>query len=365
MKSRMLFLVIILVLLVPSSFAQDRGMETRTIKVKKGGNLNISLSVGDVNFATWDKDEMLVKYDKDENPDLEISQTGNNINIHSNTDSWGNDLKISLPSQFNIRVKTLGGDIKVAGALKGETNFSTSGGDIDVGKVDGNIDLRTSGGDISTGDINGEADISTSGGDIELGRIAGKADIKTAGGNIAMSSVGKSADIKTAGGNISVDNIGGDSDIKTGGGNIAAKRITGQAIIKTGGGSISLESATGYTDAETGAGNISIKEVVNKFKAVTGAGDIFIKLSPGIKEGGELKSGTGSITLYVPNDAKVTIKAVVKSYGWGNDESSIVSDFPASSVGGNQSQRTYDINGGGSIIKIYASMGSIQIKKVR
>ena len=347
MKARLFCLVIIPLFLISSSLAQDSGMEERTIKVNKGGNLNISLSVGDVALTTWDKDEMQIKYDKDEDPDLEISQTGNNVNINSSTDSWGSEIFVSLPSQFNIHVKTLGGDIKVKGSVKGEVDLNTSGGNIDVGKVDGNTSLKTSGGNVSTGDINGDADISTSGGDISLGKISGKATIRTAGGNIAMNSVGKSA------------------EIKTGGGNIAAKNINGQAIVKTGGGNISLESTTGYTDTETGGGNISINNVVNKFKATTGAGDIHVRLSSNIKGEGELKSGTGSITLYVPADAKVTIKAVVKSFGWGNDESNIVSDFPASSTGENHNQQTFEINGGGSVIKAYAAMGSIQIKKVK
>jgi DUF4097 and DUF4098 domain-containing protein YvlB len=189
----------------------------------------------------------------------------------------------------------------------------------------------------------------------------------TAGGNIAMSSVGKSAEIKTAGGNIAVNDIGGDSEIKTGGGNIAANKINGQAIIKTGGGNISLESAAGYIDAETGAGNINIQEALNKFKATTGAGDIYVHISPDITGDCELKSGTGSITLYVPAGAKVTINAVVKSIGWGSDDSSIDSDFPGSSTGTKKhvNQQTFNINGGGSTINVYASLGSIRIKKVK
>ena len=365
MKTKIFCFVIIPVLFISSAFAHDYGMKERTLKVNKGGNLNISLSVGDVSLRTWDKDEMSIKYDTDEGSDLEISQTGNTVNISSSTDYWGNDLIISLPSQFNIQVKTLGGNIKVSGSVKGEINFTTSGGDIDVVNVDGNISLKTSGGNISTGDITGDSYISTSGGDLSLGEISGKADVKTAGGNIAMNSVGKSARIKTAGGNVAVDNIGSDADIKTGGGNIAAKNINGQAIVKTGGGNISLDGTTGYTDTETGGGNISINSLVNKFKATTGAGDIHVTLTSNIKGGGEIKSGTGSITLNVPADAKVTIKAVVKSFGWGNDESSIISDFPASNVGENNNQQTFEINGGGDVINAYAVMGNIKIIKIR
>ena len=365
MKAKLFYLIAIMLLFIPSSFAQDHGMEERTLKVTNGGNLNISLSVGDVYLTTWEKGEIRIKYDKDEDPGLEISQTGNNIDINSSDDSWGSEISVSLPSQFNIRVKTLGGDIKISGPVKGEIDLATSGGDINMDKAIGNTSLKTSGGDLSTGDIDGDAVITTSGGDIALGEITGKADVKTAGGNIAMNRVGKSADVKTAGGNISVGDIGGDSNIKTGGGNIAAKKINGQAIIKTGGGNISLDRAAGSIDAETGGGNISIHDIVNKFKATTGAGDIYVKLSSNIQGEGELKSGTGSITLNVPADAKVTIKAVVKSFGWGNDESNIVSDFPASKIGGNRNQQTYEINGGGSVIKVYASMGNIRIKKVK
>ena len=126
-----------------------------------------------------------------------------------------------------------------------------------------------------------------------------------------------------------------------------------------------LTGAAGYIDAETGAGNINIKNGAGKFKATTGAGDIYIHLSSDIKGNSELRTGTGSIILYVPADAKVTINAIVKSFGWGENESGIVSDFPASGKGRNHSQQSYDINGGGPVINIYAALGSIQIKKIK
>jgi hypothetical protein len=361
MKIKMIHLAVILILFTFFSYAQNG----RTLKVNKGGNLNISLTIGDIELTTWDKDQLVVKTDDEDDSGLEISQVGSNVNISSSVVSWGNDLIISLPSRFNINVKTMGGDIKMKGDLTGAAVFSTSGGDMETGKVNGNVDLETSGGDITTGEINGDAVISTSGGDIALGKISGKADIQTSGGNITMNSVGNSADIITAGGNITVTNIGGDADIKTGGGNIYAKVINGKAKIKTGGGNISLDHAAGYTDAETGAGNINIDNAVNNFKASTGAGDIYVKLNSSVKGDCELKSGTGSITLYVSPDAKVTINAVVKSIGWGNDGSDIISDFPAASNGGkkNVSQQTFEINGGGSTINVYAALGNIHIIK--
>ena len=366
MKAKKILLLVISILFISSSFGQDSGMEEKTIKVNKGGIINISLSVGDVNAVTWDKDEIQIKYDRDENSDFEISQVGNIVNISSSSDSWGNDLIVSLPNQFNVHIKTMGGDVKLGGTLKGEVDLFTSGGDIKAGKVNGNVNLKTSGGDISTGEINGDADISTSGGDIVLGKISGRADINTSGGNITMSGVGNSAKIKTAGGNIDVMDIGSDAEIKTGGGNIEAKKINGQAILKTGGGNISFDGATGYTDAETGAGNIDIKNAGNKFKAVTGAGDVYVKLTSSIKGDCELKSGTGSIILYVPSNLKVTINAVVKSMGWGDEESSITSDFTASSSGVKRhgNQQTFNINGGGPTINVFAALGSIQIKKI-
>ncbi len=366
MKAKVIFLLIISILFISSSFAQDSRMEERTVKVNKGGMINIDLSVGDVDLNTWDRDEVQLKYDKDENSDFEISQVGSIVNISSSSDSWGNDLNVSLPSQFNIHIKTMGGDVKLRGTLKGEVNFFTAGGDIKAGNVNGNISLKTSGGDITTGEITGDADISTSGGDIILGKISGRADISTSGGNITMSGVGNSAKIKTAGGNVDVMDIGSDADIKTGGGNIEAKKINGHAILKTGGGNISLDGATGYTDAETGAGNIDIKNAGNNFKAVTGAGDVYVKLTSNIKGDCELKSGTGSIILYVPSNLKVTINAVVKSMGWGDEESSITSDFTASNSGVKKhgNQQTFNINGGGPTINVFAVLGSIQIKKI-
>jgi hypothetical protein len=368
MKLKTILTVVYSILFVSLSFSQNFERESKTFKVNPGGKLTISLSVGDIHLKSGSGNEIKVQYDREDGNDFDINQSGNNIDISSSSGSWGNDLYVMLPSNFNISARTMGGDIKLEGGLKGKLECSTSGGDIITGDVIGNAKLQTSGGDISTGEINGDADVVTSGGDIKLGKISGKASISTSGGNITMSSIGNSAEIMTGGGNVSVNSIGGDTKIKTGGGNITSGKISGNAILKTGGGNISLDGASGNIQAESGAGTINIEETGNKFTVLTGSGDIFVKISSNINGDCLLKSGNGNITLSVPPNAKLTINAEVKSVGWwGSEESGISSDFPAANADGSKhtNRQTFEINGGGSKIDIYSGMGSIDIKKAK
>ena len=63
---------------------------------------------------------------------------------------WGNDIDasfvITVPSTYNVRVSTAGGDIRI-GDIGGNVYARTSGGDLTVGRVTGEVDGRTSGGD--------------------------------------------------------------------------------------------------------------------------------------------------------------------------------------------------------------------------
>ena len=51
---------------------------------------------------------------------------------------------------------------------KGDVDAQTSGGDMRVRQLTGNLVLRTSGGDIKAEGISGRVDVHTSGGDVEV-----------------------------------------------------------------------------------------------------------------------------------------------------------------------------------------------------
>ena len=86
----------------------------------------------------------------------------------------------------------------------------------------------------------------------------------------------------------------------------------------------------------------------------------------------QIFSGYGDITVYIPENAKVTVEALVK-YAEGNlwsfDKSEIIkSDFKSLSEDINKKKgeykAVYNINGGGPKIYLKTSVGYIEIKKL-
>ena len=376
MKSKHLTAIAITLLLsaiISITAAQD---QKKSFTVKSGDMLEVSTRMGNITIDTWDKNEVnvVVKNVIDsEIALLTMVQNGNKVEvIFEGEDSYHIEFDISIPSKFDLELSTGGGNITLKNDLDGKIDASTAGGNISMKNIKGEADISTAGGNIKVGDINSDADISTSGGDMKIGNINGMADISTAGGNIKIGYIKGGADVSSAGGNISVDNIGGNADISTGGGNVKVGSVSGSAELNTGGGNISLDAATGEVEVHTGAGNISLENIKGGIEANTGAGNINAKLIPDGESVSELNTGVGHIILYVPASAKVTIIATVNVLMWGKSDDelqNIRSDFTSTSVRRNKEEKqievTYELNGGGSMIKLNVSMGEIEIRKFR
>lgn len=381
MKSYSVKLLIIFILLLAgsaSAFAEDMRDVTKSFKVTKGGSVDVSLNLGDVQIITWDKDEVLVQarglYSDNEDDNLRITQNGNNIKV-SYDEGWGDagELKfiISVPGSFNVDVRTMSGDIAVNGSLKGELNATTSGGDIKLQDINGRVMVNTSGGDISSGNINGNASFTTSGGDITTGNINGEAEIKTMGGDLRISNVTKRLSAKTYGGDITIGNIGGNADVATYGGDINVKNVSGDAKLSTSGGDVKLEGATGTVNAKSAGGSLLLKKVSGTIIASTASGDIVAELMPAGKGESRITTAMGDITLYLPENSKATVDAAIRVRGWwkGDKENyGIKSEFKQDSYNENNEkkeiQAVYTINGGGDRIKLETVNSDIEIRKM-
>ncbi len=117
-------LIISLLFLIKVNAANyNYGQKTQTLKVSKGGVLEVSLNYGDIKISTWEKDEVFVKYEQDDdggNP-LKISQSGNKISIISHDyETENSELEITVPIEFNLDLKTQAGDVIVKNNLKGK-----------------------------------------------------------------------------------------------------------------------------------------------------------------------------------------------------------------------------------------------------
>ena len=146
---------------------------------------------------------------------LSFDQSGNDVTVRSTYEkrglsiTWGSwppvqvSYAITLPRKFNADLNTSGGDIKVA-SLQGNVNARTSGGNLVFERIDGDLDAKTSGGNVSLLEGTAKARLSTSGGNIQIDRAAGPTSVSTSGGNITVNSATQVTRATTSGGNIRI-----------------------------------------------------------------------------------------------------------------------------------------------------------------
>jgi DUF4097 and DUF4098 domain-containing protein YvlB len=357
--------------------AQEGLTKTKSFTVSKGGTLEVSIRGGDIYISTWDKNEVFVRVefsDEDELDRVRMTQQGNTIRI-TDRDRWSGDdnsrYEITIPSQFNIDVRTSSGDLTLRGKLKGNVNGETSAGDIRLGDIEGTIDVHTSGGNVRAGKVVGDATLNTSGGDIDVISASGDLNVRTSGGNIRLGNIGKTLQASTSGGDVVIGNVGGEATVSTSGGNIQVGKVSGKASLKTSGGDIELNGGNGLIRASTSGGNVMLENISGSVDARTAGGDIQAELRPSGKGKSRLSSASGAIWLYLPEDSKATIDARIRIQGsWRHEQDTYMvrSDFKAQSSERNEDEREirtkYILNGGGEMITLETVNSDIVIKKL-
>lgn len=250
-------LFLLALLLPPAGLAEEKTFE-RTLNASPGGTLTVGTDVGDV-VITPDGGasvRVVVKMrgrGKDlDKVTIEAAEVSGGVEVTGRIrkssgkfwENWESEViyTIAVPREYNLRLRTAGGDIRVNG-VKGGLDAHTSGGDVRVSGVEGKLGLHTSGGDITvekgTGDIlaetsggdiriqggKGRIQLSTSGGDIRASDLDGKISAETSGGNIVIVATGENQGIaaETSGGDIEISirrNAGATIEASTWGGDV-------------------------------------------------------------------------------------------------------------------------------------------------
>lgn len=288
---------------------------TETYEVTPGGQVFLKIPVGDIEVHAGSGDtatitaKLVFPHSDTESEvdeileelDLQMEQTDEGFRVtaervqgkKSGWLRWGNsnrvyvDVKVVVPTEYNVEARTSGGDIEVEN-LTGHVVAKTSGGDIEIGHVKGGVEISTSGGDIrvehavgevrahtSGGDVEideaeGPVTASTSGGDVHIGRVVGRLSASTSGGDVSAHIDGplsEDADLGTSGGDVTVwidEAVGVYLDARTSGGDVTAKGIT----LKIDGGGYGKSKLSGEVN---GGGP--------RLKLRTSGGDIRVKTS--------------------------------------------------------------------------------------
>lgn len=233
-------------------------LEEKSFSISSAKMLNLEAASGDINITAWDKNEVSIKIFGNEKAkeklDFKFQNNSDEIKITAEKEgsffnwNWfssGIKIKfdIKIPSSFNSKVHTSGGDINLKG-VTGNNNLNTSGGDVYAKEINGNLKISTSGGDVNLEILKGEINASTSGGDITANNFSGNLIVSTSGGDIKLRGKDSKINAETSGGNIDVFYSGLNKGIElhSSGGDInlnVPNNFNAKANLHTSGGDIS------------------------------------------------------------------------------------------------------------------------------
>lgn len=350
------------------------------------------------------------------------AQTPNTRLYRASGNEWIQEVTGTLPASKQLRVKSSAGAIRVQGSQRGaiaytirehvrarseemarreisHLYFSTSSGEIASlraeceGSNGGYIDfevqapsqtslvkLETQGGSVTAQNLSGKLEASTGGGGIQLDQIKGGIWASSGGGNIEIGKVGGDVVVETGGGNIHIDSAAGRiqarsgggnlrigdgklMDLETGAGGIVVNKCEGRIKAGTGGGSIELVDILGPAQVQSGGGGIKIGPIHGGLRAETGSGPIVATLAKGISfTDSRLETSVGDITVYIPADLGVTIRAAVemsRGYGIRSDFHELKVTESNARMGPRETYAEGALNGGGPLLHVHTSSGNI------
>ncbi len=272
------------------------------------------------------------------------------------------ELEVTVPKKLGqLIIENQFGSIEVLD-VDSSVVADTVRGPIHMDRIQGSVVSRTGRGEIRLGVITGTVRCSSGGGPIFLERSGGEADCLTAGGNVVVGRVGGPLSVSTESGGIQVDSVNGPVRAHTMSGPVEIAQARGLVFADTQGGSIHVGQSEGVK-AESAGGMIRLRNASGALSVATMMGDILAQLMGPPASDSSLMTGSGDITLTIPSDMGLSIRALTGS----GVKSRIVSDFPEiqvksigflSPVTGQGS-----INGGGPLLHLDASGGRIFLKK--
>ena len=272
------------------------------------------------------------------------------------------DLKVTAPQNAGeVVVETRAGVVDASqfdGALRAETG----GGRVTLDRIAGDVIAKTAGGDVLLGKIGGSARCVSGGGTIHAGVIHGEASLETAGGDIVVQQVDGPVRCSTAAGGIHIAQAGNVVIADTAGGPIDVDYAKGMVTAKnSSGGPIQVRTASGAT-CESAGGGINLTSAGGSLKAETSVGSIIARFQTQPVADSFLSTSHGDITVWIPSNLRVTVRAQNGSYGGSRRIVSEFPDIPVKAVGF-ATLAEGALNGGGPLVRIAGSGGMIYIRR--
>jgi len=202
-------------------------LQEKTFSTSPGKNFILKASSGDVVVTTSDAPEVYVKILGNERAakkmKFDFDTSGGGVTVTAEKkDGWnffnfGDNInlrfEVRLPSNYNAKISSSGGDILISN-INGKISLHSSGGDISSNNIQGSLNISTSGGDVKCENTNGPIKLQTSGGDVTCDNFDGDLDASTSGGDISLKGKDSKIYASTSGGEIELNYSGENKGIE-------------------------------------------------------------------------------------------------------------------------------------------------------
>jgi DUF4097 and DUF4098 domain-containing protein YvlB len=176
-----------------------------TFAVEAGGRLEVNQIEGVVSIRTWDRAEVRVvaDYDEDEGR-IDIRQSGGTVHLSAKGE-WGEpvyaEFDITMPRRMAMELTGVTLDVSIEGS-EGDVSISTAEGDITLVGGSGNIGLNAVEGTVRVTSASGKIAINAVDGDVSVSRSEGAIALTAVDGDVVLEGIRSD--------NISVNAVDGD-----------------------------------------------------------------------------------------------------------------------------------------------------------
>jgi len=146
-------------------------------------------------------------------------------------------------------------------------------------------------------------------------------------------------------------------DLRTSGGSISVEVLEGEVNVRTSGGSLDLDDITGPVWGKTSGGSIRVGNINGDVDIDTSGGSIKAHISKQPDSDCRLTTSGGGVTVYLTRNIAVDLDASTSG-------GSVHTEFPVTIQGKIDKRKLKSkINGGGPLLTLHTSGGSIYIKE--
>jgi DUF4097 and DUF4098 domain-containing protein YvlB len=320
--NRVALCVVLLTLVTLPVFAAQEGSFDRTLRVSGQVDLDVATGSGGITVNRGSDGQVVV-----------------HATIRASNNGWfsGDQTEKIRAIESNPPIEQSGNVVRIGHFASSDLqrNISISY-DIQV-PADARLHSHTGSGSIRVAGVNGPVEANTGSGGINIERVASDVRLQTGSGSIVVNDVTGTVRAHTGSGSIDGDKIGRHGSSSPASANSFAS--TGKS----------------YLALETGSGSIRVREISGALRAHTGSGHIEAE---GEQVGDwDINSGSGGITVRLPQSSKFTLMARTSS-------GSVSTDFPLTVQGTvNRHELSGSVNGGGPRLDLHTGSGSIHIAK--